>query len=137
MVKEGKKKLTKPNTIKKKAMIEALTKSLGIVTTACKSVGITRTTHYDWLKKDKQYKQEVEEIQNIAIEFAQSKLYECIKDKSIPAIIFYLKNRDPVNWKDKPEVEVNIEQKGLIWKLKDFVDGEDETKTAKKTKKDM
>ena len=33
----------------KKAMIDALEKSLGIVTTACKNVGIGRTTFYEWI----------------------------------------------------------------------------------------
>ena len=32
----------------KKAMLEALEKSLGVVTSACKNVGIGRTTHYLW-----------------------------------------------------------------------------------------
>ena len=30
----------------KKAMLDALESSLGVVTSACKSVGIGRTTHY-------------------------------------------------------------------------------------------
>ena len=34
----------------KKAVIEALEKSLGVVTTACKQVGIGRTQFYEWLK---------------------------------------------------------------------------------------
>jgi len=37
---------------KKKAMVEALTKALGIVKMACESVGISRQTHYNWLKDD-------------------------------------------------------------------------------------
>jgi len=36
----------------KKAIIEALEKSLGVVTTACKIVGVGRTTFYQWLKDD-------------------------------------------------------------------------------------
>ena len=36
----------------KKAIIEALEKSLGVVTTACKNVGIGRTQFYNWLKND-------------------------------------------------------------------------------------
>ena len=34
----------------KKALLEALEKSLGVVTTACKQVGIGRTTFYEYLK---------------------------------------------------------------------------------------
>jgi len=54
------------NDILKKKMIEALEKSLNIVTSACKEVGISRETHYRWLKEDKQYKQAVKEIDNVA-----------------------------------------------------------------------
>lgn len=35
---------------KKGLMLEALEKSLGIVSTACKMVDISRQTHYAWLK---------------------------------------------------------------------------------------
>ena len=47
--------MNKQNVTLKKAMIEALEQSLGIVTTACKKVGINRKTHYDWLKNDEDY----------------------------------------------------------------------------------
>ena len=39
----------------KTLLLKALEKSLGIVTTACKQVGIGRTTFYDYLKKDKKF----------------------------------------------------------------------------------
>jgi transcriptional regulator of acetoin/glycerol metabolism len=38
--------MNKQNVTLKKAMIEALEQSLGVVTTACKIVGISRNTHY-------------------------------------------------------------------------------------------
>ena len=46
----------------KKAMLEALEKSLGVVTSACKSVGIGRSTHYLWLDNDPEYRRAVEDI---------------------------------------------------------------------------
>ena len=77
----------------KKAMIDALEKSLGIVTTACKNVGIGRTTFYEWMKDDKQFEKEVNEIQNIALDFAESQLHKQIGDASTAATIFYLKTK--------------------------------------------
>ena len=65
-------KSSKPN-IKKKAMLQALEKSLGIVTTAAKQVGIDRTTHYDWMKADPEYKAAVDAIEDVALDFAESK----------------------------------------------------------------
>jgi hypothetical protein len=81
------------NPTLKKAMIEALEKSLGIVTSACKSVGINRSTHYDWLKTDEDYKADVESIEDIAIDFAESQLHKQIKDGNPTSTIFYLKTK--------------------------------------------
>ena len=81
------------NDIHKKAMLNALTKSLGVVTTACKFVDISRETHYRWLREDTEYKEAVESIADIAIDFAESKLHDSIENGSDTAIIFYLKTK--------------------------------------------
>lgn len=81
------------NDIHKKAMIEALEKSLGIVTTACKSVGISRETHYRWLREDEDYKKEVESIADIALDFAESQLHKQISIGEVSSTIFYLKTK--------------------------------------------
>jgi hypothetical protein len=85
--------MNKQNSTLKKAMIEALEKSLGVVTTACKSVGIDRGSHYNWLKTDEDYKAEVESIEDIAIDFAESQLHKQIKDGNHTSTIFYLKTK--------------------------------------------
>lgn len=64
--------------LSKKAMLEALSVSLGIVSTACQVSGVGRRTHYDWLKNDPEYKEQVESISEQAIDFAESKLFELI-----------------------------------------------------------
>ena len=79
--------------IQKKAMIEALERSLGIVTTAVKQVGINRSTHYDWMASDPDYKAAVEGIADIALDFAESKLHKSIENGSDTAVIFYLKTK--------------------------------------------
>ena len=81
------------NDIQKAAMLEALEKSLGIVTSACKSVGISRNTHYTWLKQDDIYKEAVDDIENIALDFAESQLHKQIKEGSTAATIFLLKTK--------------------------------------------
>ena len=77
--------------IQKKAMIEALEKSLGIVTTACMSVGISRQTHYNWLSSDIDYKLAVDDLQNVALDFAESKLHKQIEKGNPISTIFFLK----------------------------------------------
>jgi hypothetical protein len=77
----------------KKAIIEALEKSLGVVTTACKIVGVGRTTFYEWLKDDEEFAKQVDDIQNIALDYAESQLHKQIGDGSTAATIFYLKTK--------------------------------------------
>jgi hypothetical protein len=79
--------------ITKKAMLEALEKSLGVVTAACKSVDIARETHYRWMREDSDYKAAVEEIGDVAIDFAESQLHKQIKEGNSTATIFFLKTK--------------------------------------------
>ena len=77
--------------IKKREILEALEKSLGIVTTACKQVGINRDTYYEWLKKDKEFKKKVKELENVALDFAESQLHKQIAKGNPLSTMFYLK----------------------------------------------
>ena len=77
----------------KKALVEALEKSLGVVTTACKIVGIDRTTFYRYLKDDEAFAKQVQDIENIAIDFVESQLFKQIKEGNTTATIFYLKTK--------------------------------------------
>jgi len=78
---------------KKEALLKALEKSLGVVTTACKQVGISRATYYRWLEEDVNFAWEAKSIQEIALDFVESKLFEQIQESSTPATIFYLKTK--------------------------------------------
>jgi len=77
----------------KKAIIEALKKSLGVVTTACEKAGIGTSTFYNWLKVDKDFAEEVESMDDVALDFVESKLFENIDNNKTAEIIFYLKTR--------------------------------------------
>lgn len=85
--------MNKTEHIKKEALIKALEKSLGVVTTACKQVGISRTTYYEWINTDEEFAKNVSEIQNIALDFAESQLHKQIGEGSTTATIFYLKTK--------------------------------------------
>ena len=77
----------------KKKILEALQKTLGIVTSACKICGIGRTQFYTWYKEDEQFKKDVDSVEGMALDFAESKLLENIKSKKETSIIFYLKTK--------------------------------------------
>ena len=78
---------------KKSAMVEALTKSLGVVTTACKAAEVGRTQYYEWLKTDPEFAAAVRDIKNVALDFAESQLHKQIQEGNTTATIFYLKTQ--------------------------------------------
>jgi hypothetical protein len=92
----------------KKAMLDALEKSLGVVTSAAKAVGVGRTTHYLWLQEDKEYKAAVEELSDVAIDFAESQLHKQIKEGNSTATIFFLKTKGKKRgYVERQEVDVS------------------------------
>lgn len=100
--------------ILKKSMLEALEKSLGVVTTACKMVGVERRRHYDWLKKDPKYAEQVAELEEVALDFAESQLHNQIKEGNTTATIFYLKTKGKRRgYIERQEVR-NIEERPLL-----------------------
>lgn len=106
--------MTKTDT-NKKAMLQALEKSLGVVTSACKAVGISRETHYRWLKEDDVYKQSVLDLENITLDFAESQLHQQILDGNTTATIFFLKTKGKKRgYIERQEIEVQ-EKKPLSW----------------------
>lgn len=91
---------------KKKLMYEALQSQLGVITTAASQVGIDRTTHYRWMKTDENYKQWVEEIPEITLDFAENALLKQIKEGNTTAVIFYLKTKGKQRgYIEKQEIE--------------------------------
>lgn len=93
----------------KKAMLEALEKTLGIVTPACEMVGISRQTHYRWLEEDPEYKANVQSMDDLALDFAETALHEQIKDGTPSSTMFYLKTKGKKRgFVEKQEVESNV-----------------------------
>jgi len=90
----------------KEQILEALEMHNGIVSSACASIGLARSTYYNWLNEDAVFKAAVEEIQDVAIDFVESKLMEKIRGVQVAgkdvvydvppsdtAIIFFLKTK--------------------------------------------
>jgi hypothetical protein len=107
--------MNQQNPTLKKAMLEALEKSLGIVSTAAKLAGIDRTTHYVWLKADPDYKKAVASIADSVLDFAESHLYKLVKEGNPAATIFFLKTKGKKRgYIERQEIEVQ-EKKPLSW----------------------
>ena len=80
----------KPDNFKEK-MIQALELNLGNVTLSCKAMNISRDTHYRWMKEDKEYRKAVKDMENAALDFAESSLLKQIAKGNPLATIFFLK----------------------------------------------
>ena len=108
----------------KKALLDALEKSLGIVTTACKIVGVDRGTFYRYYNEDENFKKAVKDIENVSLDFAETKLLEQIKSNNTAATIFYLKTRGKHRgYIEKQQIEHSTDYKFDFGEIKD--DGED------------
>jgi len=75
----------------KKKLLEALERSLGIVTPACKEAGISRNTFYLYYREDPEFKKAVDDINEITLDFAENQLLKKIKEGSERSILFYMK----------------------------------------------
>jgi hypothetical protein len=75
----------------KAALLVALEKSLGLVTPACKEVGISRNQFYQYCRTDEDFKKKVDEINDIQTDFVESQLFKKIKAGSERSILFYMK----------------------------------------------
>ena len=84
--------MTKSDILKEN-LLKNLEKSLGIVTTACKNSKCSRETFYKYCKDDEVFKEKVKDIENIALDFAESQLHQQISDGNTSATIFYLKTK--------------------------------------------
>lgn len=97
-------------------MLLALEKSLGIVTQACRAAGIGRTQHYEWMKEDAEYRASVEEISNVALDFAETRLLKQIEADVPVSTIFYLKTKGKKRgYVEASEQVIYTPEKGPTW----------------------
>ena len=78
---------------KKDKLLEELTKSKGIVTTACNNSGVSRSSFYVWVAEDADFKKAVDDITEQAIDYVEGKLYNLIENEDTAATLFYLKTK--------------------------------------------
>ena len=85
--------MSKKEHIKKKMLIESLETSLGIVSTACNKANISRSSFYKWYKEDEDFRNKVDEIDNVKLDFVESQLFKNIQKEKERSIIFYLQHK--------------------------------------------
>lgn len=79
--------------VKKKLMIEAMRNNLCVISLAAKAVGINRKSHQRWMKDDPNYKEQIEELDEYALDFVESKHFKKINDGNSKHILFHLRTK--------------------------------------------
>lgn len=79
--------------IKKESLLKKLIEAKGIVSTACINDNTPRSTYYLWYNSDNDFKIAVDDINNVVLDFAESKLYDLVDKGDTTATIFLLKTR--------------------------------------------
>ena len=69
--------MRKNNPVKKKELLlKALERSLGLVTPACKEVGISRNQFYIYYNTDPVFKEAVDDINEVLTDFVEQQLFK-------------------------------------------------------------
>jgi len=76
-----------------KEFLEAYDRSLGNVSTACRTVGISRATFYNWKNSDRKFSEAIGELDEYNLDFAETMLMKHIRDGDITTLIFFLKTK--------------------------------------------
>lgn len=110
-----KEKKTTKTTLKKEQFLEALEKSMGIISQAAKKIGIDRTTPYRWANEDEEFKEKINEVQNIVVDFGETKLYNLVEKENVTATMYLLNckggNR---GWGTKSEIDITSDKKPIV-----------------------
>jgi len=79
--------------LKKETFLAALLSSDGNISKACGQTNISRTTIYDWIKKDEGFKDKVSYVSEELLDMAEDQLLTMIRNGNLTATIFYLKTK--------------------------------------------
>jgi hypothetical protein len=104
----------------KAAMLAALEKSLCVVTTAAKTVGISREAHRQWMHNDPEYAQKVHDLKDVKLDFLESMAHKRVNEGSDTMIIFLLKTQG----KDRGYIERTQIENKEVSKFGDMSDEE-------------
>jgi len=101
----------KKNKVKDQFLTEL--RRIPIIQVACEKTSISRNSVYRWKKEDSEFFKAVEEAlaegEALVNDMSETQLLNLIKEKSWPALSFWLRHRNP-KFKDKVEVTAKIEK---------------------------
>ena len=104
----------KRTTDKKVAMIKALSTTFGNVSEAIRllkeqDIKVSRTSHYEWVDTDEDYKLAVDNAADKTLDLVEKALINQIKNGSVQATMFYLKTKGRKRgFNEKIEIDSNV-----------------------------
>ena len=117
----------------KEKFLKALENSLGIVSHAAKLCGLSMETHRQYKRNDPGYKRAVEDIEEMVLDYGESKLLELINDKNPAAVIFFLKTKGKKRgYIEQPGYEVPPDESEFKMPKIEIVDADYEDVTPKR-----
>lgn len=88
-----------------------------------RNMGINKATIYDWIKRFADISNALKKGKEVVDYEVENALLEKAKGGDVTAMIFWLKNRRPEKWRDKPVVDADREAlEKLDNMLRDFKD---------------
>lgn len=72
-------------------LIAAMENNLGIITAACKDVGLSRETFYKYYYNDEEFKKQIDAIGDYTLDFVETQLLKKIRQGSEKSILFYMR----------------------------------------------
>lgn len=86
--------LTKPaKKALKESLLAHLRGTLGIVTPACELAGCSREFYYALYREDEDFKQRVDDLAEVQLDFGESKLLELMQGNDPSSIQFFMKTK--------------------------------------------
>ena len=110
-------------TRNKKLFLEAFSASMGIITAACQKASISRTTYYEWIDEDPDFKAAVDKVNDQLIDYSEDKLKQKIVGGNLKAVLFHLSRISP---KYRQKIENFIKDQRTLEDLFDEAKAEQE-----------
>ena len=73
--------------------MEIFERTFGNISVSCKHMSIARQTFYNWKKADEDFAEKVDDIEQGLMDFAETQLFNAIRNGKTAELIFYLKTK--------------------------------------------
>jgi hypothetical protein len=80
-------------TLRTKALFIYMLSNVWNVASACRRIGISRKTYYDWISSDSNFKEMVDEVEDMKLDFVEDQAIKKIGEGCSRLIEFYLRTK--------------------------------------------